>query len=134
MTDLKLLVHIFLKVRCLLTFLISWTPLGQGFYAIAWSNLHVMYLLYNALFSAYLSWASASELFWLSVFRPSVCLYTFHIFIFFSKITGSIWTIRGKKHPWATRIKFDQMKGSDDSWDVQLICCTQWVDSSYWRS
>ena len=32
--------------------------------------------------------------------RLSVCLYTFHIFIFFSRTTGPISTKLGTKYPW----------------------------------
>ena len=43
--------------------------------------------------------------------RPSVCLKTFHIFIFFSRTTGPISTKLGTKHPWVKGIQIYSNEG-----------------------
>ena len=62
-----------------------------------------------SLFLAYLSW----KLKWAFLINccPSICLWTFHIFIFFSRTTGTISAKLSTKHPWLVRIHVYTNKG-----------------------
>ena len=64
----------------------------------------------------------------LSVCPPVICLKTFHIFIFFSRITRPISTKLGTKHPWVKGIQVCTNKGPHlfprgDNYEISKIHC-----------